>query len=288
MRSILKISIVLASLSLVMACSDDEPSSGWRVSEGDGDQTEFGDDSAVIVAADGNTFVVTGSGTAGDCVDIDGNCVDLADVQGRYCDEEGAQADVILNEEGDVIEVICYPPADDGTPVEELEVGDDGKIELPQNESGSVIIFPEDTDGTVLEGDLTLEAERTTLFGNGVEETIIGGDLVVESNNSRVRGLTVEGKVRFPSNSNNSALILCKIHGNLEVESNGFSAANCEVYGDVKVSGNGATLVNIGVGGGWMVSDNAVCEGCYSFADENEDFELADEEVGDPVDCGND
>ena len=126
MRTLFKSSILLLSVSFFVACSDDEPSPGWRVSEGDGDQTEFGDDNAVIVTADGDTFVVTGSGEAGDCVDIDGVCVDLAEEQGRYCDEEGAQADVILDEEGEVIEVICYPPADDGTPVEELQVGDDG------------------------------------------------------------------------------------------------------------------------------------------------------------------
>lgn len=276
---------LLASL-LVVACGDDEASPGWRIQEGGGDETTFGERNDVVVTADGDTFVVSREGNPDGCAQIGDNCVDIRDAEGRYCDEEGAQSDIILDENGDVIEVICYPPADDGTPVQELEPDADGNLELEQSENGAVLTFPEDTNGEVLEGDLRLSAERTTLYGNGVENTILGGNVTIESNNSRVRGLTIEGNVEFTSNSNNSKMTFCRVHGNLVVPSNGATVASCQVFGNVDVTGNDATLVNIGVQGEWNVNSTATCEGCYSFSDDDEDFVVADAERGDPLQCG--
>lgn len=275
---------VLFLCSLISGCSEDEPG-GWRVSEGAGDEVAYGTDSTVVVGADGQTYVVTGQGDG--CVELGDQCVDLADVDGRYCDDPNAQADVFLDDTGAVISVVCYPPLDDGTGVEELQTDADGNITLPSNQNGTVITFPESTDGEPLSGNLTLDGERVVLYGNGVDQTIVSGNVELASNNARVRGLTVKGDVQFQSNSNNSSLALCRIEGNLQVASNGVTVASCEVFGNVQVSGNSAVLTNIGVQGNWDVNSSATCEGCYSFSDTNEDMLVDTAEVGDAIDCGN-
>lgn len=272
------------ALVLLVGCGEDEPG-GWRVSEGDGDSVSYGQTSDVVVTADGSTYVVTNEGGEG-CVDVGGECVDIADAEGRYCDDENAQADVLLDENGDVVSVVCYPPADEGTTVEELQT-EGGTIELPSNQNGTVITFPEDSDGVPLDGNVTLDGERVVLYGNGVDETLINGNITLASNNARLRGLTVQGNVEVEENANNGSIVLCRIEGNLTVHSNGMTLASCEVYGNVTVEGNSTTLVNIGVQGEWKVSDSSVCEGCYSFSDANDDNLLQEDEVGDPLECGN-
>lgn len=268
---------------LMMGCSEDEPG-GWRVTEGQGDSVTYGETSDVVVTADGTTYVVTNEGGEG-CVDIGDECVDITDAEGRYCDDENAQADVLLDENGDVVSVVCYPPADEGTTVTELET-DSGTVELPSNQNGTVITFPAESDGEPLDGNVTLDGERVVLYGNGVDETIINGNIVLASNNARLRGLTVQGNVDVEDNANNGSIVLCRIEGNLTVKSNGMTLASCEVYGNVTVDGNGTTLVNIGVQGEWKVSDSSVCEGCYSFSDENDDKLLQEDEVGEALECG--
>lgn len=274
-----------AVLALVFAvwvngCGDDAP--GVTVVEGDGGETDFGDRTRVVVTDEG-TFVV--SGHSDDCVLVGKDCVDLDAAGGQYCNDPGAQADIIVVD-GEVVEVICYPPADEGTPIEEVEPNEDGDIEVPQTDNGAVIVFDEATDGLVIEGDVVLSAERTSLFGNGSEHTTLGGNVTVASNNSRIRGVTVEGNVVYDENSNNSALSFSVIEGNLTVASNGFSGVDSVVFGNVDVSGNNAVLVNMGVGGAWQVTgSDPICEGCYSIDDADEDFEVDEGENGDPLTC---
>lgn len=271
------------ALAVWPSCGDDDVP-GVTVRRGPGDSTNFGD-GTIVVVNDEDTWIVSGD-PGDDCVEVGEDCIDIDEETGRYCDLEGAQADIIVVD-GEVVDVICYPPSDEGTPVEEVAVEGDAGAEIPQPESGEVLVFDESTDGTIIEGDLTIEAERTTLFGNGVDETTLGGDVHVTSNNSRIRGLTIQGNVDYGENANNSALSFCRIHGNLQVESNDFTAVECEVFGNVDVNGNNATLMNVGVGGEWQVDgSNPVCDGCYSFDDADDDFRVADEERGDPVTCG--
>lgn len=280
-----------AAMLMVVACGPEEaPSrSNWDVAEGEGDQTRYEDGSDVVIApGDTDTnYVVTGDpeGIEG-CAQVGDDCVAIDEAKGRYCGEEGAKADILLDENGEVIEAVCYPPPESGVPIEEVTVSEDGTTALPQSANGAVITFDEETNGEPLEGDVALDGERVVIFGNGVDETILDGDLSVASNNSRVRGVTITGDVSYARNSNNSKLTFCAIHGSLQVPSNGFTAANCRVFGDVDVSGNEATLVNVGVQGQWSVSAGATCQGCYSFTDEDGDLLVSDEEVGDPLECG--
>lgn len=285
MRS-LKLCLVLTTLATLIACGEEEPApKAWSVREAPGEDVAFEDDATSVIITAGrtqdDTLVVSGD-PGQDCVLVDTECISIEEAKGRYCDKDGAKADVIVAE-GQVVDVICYPPPDSGVPIEEVTTSADGKIALPQNASGAVITFDEATDGTPIEGDVTLDAERVVLYGNGPDKTIFAKDVTVASNNARVRGVTVQGKLSFSKNSNNSTLAFTRVYGDLKVESNGFSAVNVEVFGDVKITGNDASVTNIGVQGSWELPSGAACYGCYSFSDEDEDYIIADEEVGDAL-----
>ena len=273
---------------LLMGCGEeDAASSKWNVREGAGDQTEYGSDEGTVVITPGRdvdeSYVV--SGEPGDqCVEIEDRCVPIEDAKARYC-EDGGPADVIVVD-GEVVDVICYPDPASGQPIEEAVVASDGGLELPQNKNGSVITFGPESDGVPFEGDVALEAERTVIYGRGIDETIFEGSIKVASNNSRIRGVTVNKDVVFQKNSNNSKISFTRILGNLKVESNGFSGANLIVFGDVSVKGNDAVLTNVAVQGAWDVSNSAACYGCYSFDDTNDDLLIDDDERGDDLLCG--
>lgn len=280
----------VAGLMLVGAgCGEDQAShSDWSVEEGDGSATEYGSNTTVVTTPGQTDTSVIVSGDPDQCVEVEDACVDLEEAKsekgGQYCEDPDAQADVIVVD-GEVVDVICYPPKDEGTDIREAETDAEGNAEVPQTNSGSVVTFAEDTDGEAIEGDVIIDAERTTLYGNGPEKTFIDGKIIVRSNNSRIRGMTVTGNIEYEGISNQSALSFCKIHGDLIVKSNGFTATNCQVWGKVTVSGNGATLMNVGVQGAWEVNSDAECHGCYSFDDVDEDYMVVEDEIGEELLC---
>lgn len=278
--------IICASLLAFSACGDSEdPSAGdFSVEEGEGDETRYGDDSTVVVDPNEEQETIV-TGDPDSCVDVGGECIDLEEEKNQaddpHCENPDAQADIIV-EDGEVVDVICYPPKEDGTDIENVS---DADGDIPQTENGTVVTFDEDTNGEPIEDDITVDSERTTLYGNGIDKTIIDGDITVKSNESRVRSMTIYGDVSYETNANNSALAFCKIRGNLSVEANNFTGTNCQIFGDVTVSGTGAQLVNLGVHGEWNVHQSAYCEGCYSFTDENEDWEVQESEIGETLTC---
>jgi hypothetical protein len=281
--------LVVAFASLLCACGGDEvANSGWTVTEGDGSETEYGSNTTVVTTpgSEGKDVIVTGD--AKECVDVEGTCVDLDEAKktgGQYCGDPDSQADVIVVD-GEVVDVICYPPKDDGTDIQEADTDEGGNVDVPQTSSGSVVTFNEKTDEVPIKGDINIDAERTTLYGNGPSKTIIDGKITVSSNNARIRGMTVTGNVEFTGIANNSALSFCRIEGDLNVKANGFTASNCQVFGKVQVTGNGALLMNIGVQGDWDIDPSAECHGCYSFSDESGDLLVQDDEIGDDLTCG--
>lgn len=267
----------LAAIALA-GCGDDDAGS-VQVTEAPGEDVGFGEGTVVVSGDD--TFVVTGD-PGGECVEINGDCVQVDG--GVHCNEDGAQVDVIVVD-GEVVDVICYPP-DEPDNVDTVISDGDGNVEIPQNANGSVVTFDEGTDGEPIEGNVRIDSERTALYGNGPGDTIIDGNVTLASNNSRVRGMTIMGNLVYEQNANNSAASFCEVHGNLQVSANGFTATNCVVWGNVDIQGNGATLVNIGVQGDWNPGGDPICDGCYSFDDANEDFVVDDAEIGDDLTCG--
>lgn len=278
--------LVCCLASPILGCGSDEPpAKAWSVREAPGEDVAYEDDTTSVIVVvgrqDSDTLVVDGD-PGQDCVLVDQDCVSIEDAKGKYCGVDGAKADVVVAD-GEVVEVICYPPPDSGVPIEEVTQSADGSINLPQNANGAVITFDEATDEIPIEGDVALNAERAVLYGNGPDKTIFKGNLTVISNNSRVRGITVEGDLSFAKNANNAKLAFTKVYGDLKVEGNGFSAVNVEVFGDLNIDSNDITVTNIGVQGEWKVPAGAACYGCYSFNDADEDFLVADEEIGDAL-----
>ena len=279
------LALFISFVMFTSACSEESTASTTTAVKGDGGEVAYGQDQNVIVTDQG-TYVATGD-PGSDCVQLEGEdtCIPLDEVKGKYCGEDGAQVDIIVID-GEATGAICYPSPDDGTPVADIQVDADGNPEVPQNQNGTVVTFPEETNGEPLKGDVTIDAERITIYGNGPDDTIFEGNMTIASNNSRVRGVTIQGNLIYAKNSNNSAVSFCRIHGNLEAEGNGFRVVDCQIFGDVTVTGNDALLVAVGVGGDWNVSDSAKCDGCYSITDEDMDFKVADTERGDEIKCG--
>lgn len=275
-RQVWWVAAVLLLLVPLAGCGEDDAAS-VTVVEGPGDRVQYTGSGTTVVVIGDETYVVTGD-PDGRCVQIGEHCVDLEKANGHYCNDEDAQADVIVVD-GEVVDVICYP-APRGTPIEEVDVNADGTVEVPQTANGAVIVFDDDTNGEPIVGDVRLSAERATIYGNGVAETIIDGNLTMESNNSRVRALTVTGNLVYTQNSNNSAASFCRVYGNLEVASNDFTLTNCEIFGSVSITGNNATLVNLGVGGDCAIGGGAECIGCYSISDDDGDYLVTERERG--------
>jgi hypothetical protein len=250
--------------------------------QGPGDDVGY-NDRTDVVAIGGVTWLVPD----GACIDLGGGqCLKIEDIKRERCGDPNAQADVVIVD-GKVVKVICYPPKSAGTPIEQATVSKDGQTQLPQNQNGKVITFPDATNGKPVKGDIRLDGERVTLIGNGVDRTTIDGNLNVASNNAHVRGLTVLGNATFEKSSNDSSITFCKVKGNLEIHSNNVTVMSCLVFGNVQVKGNGCFVLNVGVGGALKVEGSgATCSGNYAFSDANGNFALDPAEKGAALSCG--
>lgn len=276
-------------LSLMLAaCQESDDPGGWTIRDGDGGSVMYGEREDVIVSPGSSNqgAQIVSDGDPDDCVRLDPDvCVPLSEAKASECGDVDAQVDVVVLE-GQVIAIICYPSPDGGQPVEEVLVSDgSGATALPQNKNGAVVTFGDATAQQPIQGDITLSAERVTLFGRGVDQTILDGSVVVASNGGRLRGLTITGDLSFERNANNASLSFSAVRGGLRVSGNGLVAINTLVFGDVEVSGQSATFINLGVQGEWGVAASTSCAGCYSFADEDGDWRVADAERLDALTC---
>lgn len=286
--------MILSALSVSLSgCGEDTPAgaSAVKVEKGPGEDVVYDTNQSVVVV-NGETYIITNDDQAEGCIQIEDQCVDIGDAKGKFC-EEGAQADMVVVD-GEVVGLICYPPPEEAKEVIEITPDSNGSLDVPQNANGSVITFSEDTNGTPFVGDLTIDAERAVIFGNGPGETIIEGHVTLSSNNARVRGVTITGDLNL--SFNNVAVAFCEVQGNFTATGNGFRAIDCQVFGDVTVTGNNGILSNIGVQGKWEVTGSGtICDGCYSFEDKNnnkkyentpdDDDTTNDERTGD-LTCG--
>lgn len=241
-----------------------------------------------VIGSDSSGAPVSGSAPApGDgCVLAGQDCVAAAP-DGEWCEREGGPYDVVVVD-GEVVEVICYPPPTDSEGPE-LVVADpaQGDLEVPQDASNTAITFDESTDGTPIEGNFTLDGNNVSVYGNGPDKTIIDGDIVIEGNNVRLRGVTVMGNVVV--RLNNAAIVLSRIHGDLVLDAestNGSVIAANEVFGRIDVPSNNNTIVSNLVQGDFDITgNNNTCNENQAFADANEDEVIADTELGDPLTC---
>lgn len=191
----------------------------------------------------------------------------------------GGTADVIVDADGDVLAVICYPNRD-----YDVLVIPDGPVASPVLGNNSVIVLDGEDDGADIEGDLLIEGNNVIVYGAGPDRSVLGGSLQIDKNNAIVRGVRIEGDVWITKN--NASIIDCVIEGDLTISGNNVNLGLCEVWGRISVEGNNAVLVSNLIAGDQVVSGkNLRCNDNFRFSDPDRDGWVDDDEVLGPVTC---
>lgn len=220
------------------------------------------------------------------CVLLDGTCVVVA-TGGDWCEPDNGPADLIVVD-GEVIQSVCYPTAGNGTVV---TLGDDGPepgdLDVPQTASGSAFTFHPDTDGEPLVGDVVIDGNQVSLYGNGPDRTIIDGDLYVRGNGTRVRGVHVTGDVIVERNR--ASIILSEVEGDIrfvERSTNGGIVAATVVLGSITAPSNNLLVVDNDVQGEIALSgNNQTCVSNHGFDDEDGDGHVDADEPVEAIGC---
>jgi len=266
MRTTFRCLMSITTFALASACGDD------------GDATTansdypYDEDQTVVIGGGSETPVATPDGDA--CIDPDETCIRPQD----SCGDDGT-ADVIVDADGNVVDVICYPTS--GAPIETIPA-DAVPVEKTQN--GSVVVLDAADDGADIEGDLSVDANNVVLYGEGPDVAVLGGDLAITKNTTTVRGLRIQGDVNITAN--NANFVFCVIEGNLTITGNNTTIAGCEVWGDVSISGQNTVLVaNRLSDPGPFAAQGLVCNDNTSFVDADTDGVISDAELGAAIEC---
>ncbi len=272
---------VLLALVPLVAC-------GPRHVAADGDvQTAHDENRTAVIGTDSDGNRVGGSTSGqlvrGDCVEVGAECV-VVESGGDFCEREGGPSDAIVVD-GEVVEVVCYPPPEEGAPEVVVDSDQDGDLDVPQNANNTTVTFDVDTDGTPIEGDITVDGNNVAIYGNGPEHTIIQGDVVLDGNNIRIRGVTIDGNLTITKN--NQAAVLVVVTGDVLIEGNNTVFTASDVYGNLTVTQNNVVLVQNRVQGTFdAAGGNATCTANEAFSDEDDDGVITESEVGDALTCG--
>lgn len=170
--------------------------------------------------------------------------------QAEACGERAA-ADVIVDESGEVVDVICYKQGVDVVtlPIDEVESATAG--------NNTVLVLDDVDDGTDVVGDVTLEGNNAVVWGHGPEVSAIGGTLEIQKNNAVVRGVHIAGDLII--SKNNAQLAFCEIEGNLTITGNNTTLAECTVHGSVTIEGLNTVLVQNRFAQPQIAAKNLIC-----------------------------
>lgn len=250
-----------------LACGDADPKR----------KVPYNADETTVIGAGpngpGDVYVVT-TPDGEECVELD---ADVCVSPQEECGEDGT-ADVLVDNDGTVLYVACYPP-EDSVSVEDFE----GPVEeLPNN---AVLVLDGEDDGVDVMGDVTIDGNNITVYGEGPDVSVIDGNLDIAKNNSIVRGVRILEDVTI--SKNNGTLIDCVIEGNLTITGENVNVALCEVWGETHVLANNAVFV-ANVFGSQPVIDAKMkaCNDNTLFSDDNDDGEVTPDEIGAEIDCG--
>ena len=112
--------VFVMAITLALGCGDDGVPP-LIVTERPADDVGYQPGNADSVVSGDKEFVVEGDQGEEDCVKIGNDCVDIAKLKAERCGDANAQADIVVVD-GQVVDVICYPPKSDGQPLEEAGV----------------------------------------------------------------------------------------------------------------------------------------------------------------------
>jgi hypothetical protein len=207
------------------------------------------------------------------CVNLDRVCVKPQD----ECGDDGS-AIVLLDTDGTVADVICYPKGD--VSVVSLEG------EVPHTGNDAVLVLDGQDDGPDVIGDVTIDGNNVSLYGHGPDTSVIGGSLHIDKNNALVSGVRVQGDVVI--DKNNPSIVDCVIEGDLTIHGNNVSIALCEVWGKLTIDGNNAVLIgNEFRSSPEVAGKNLICSGNRAFRDDDDNHVVSDAELGEPIACTN-
>lgn len=246
--------LLLIAVSLA-GCSKQEP-----VDEYD---TPWNPQVATVRDAEGN--VVEQSWDEDDCLALEGReCLSAEDACGGK-----AAAEVYLDENGEVAEVVCLPKE---TP-QEILLLDGG--EVPDIGNGTAVVIEGDEMNPAVEGDLDFTTNNVVIWGEDPATSVIDGGMIIDGNNALVSGVTLKGDVVI--NFNNASMSNCIIEGDLTLNGNDSQIVGCRISGNVVITGNNNELtLNSLAGTVENTGQNTVCTDNYVGDSLSE---------GEPVDC---
>lgn len=262
--------LITVSLSLlVLGCGD----GGARSHE-----VPWDDNRTQVITPD--RTITSYTPVSGDgCLPYEGAGADVCIRPQEVCGEEAA--DVVLDERGEVLDVICYPAAETVT-VEQIEA-EAGNI--AQNDNNAVLVLDGTDDGVDLEGNLSVDANNVVVYGAGPDVSVISGDVTVDGNNTLIRGVRIQGDVNVLKND--SIFLFCVIEGNLTIPANNTRVLGCDVYGDIIITGNNTELASDRFAGELSNSGNGLsCDSNKSFEDKDGDLRISEDELGGDFECG--
>ena len=230
-------------------------------------------ETTVIGQSDSPTEFTAPAG-AGCLKDESGACVDLT----KQCGDD-AKVDVVVDKQGVVVSVICYPVSE--RPVSTADEKPPSGRTFGNNE---VVVLDDVNDGDDLSGDVDIDSNNVTIWGESPATSVIGGNLTVSKNDGIVRGVRIRGNVTL--SGNNAALLLCVVEGNVTLSGNNNVLASCDVYGTITVTGKNGAVVSNRVAGGITTGDKTACHDNISLTDKDGDKTFDAGEAGDPITCG--
>lgn len=206
-----------------------------------------------------------------DCIDVGDDCAKPQ----KDCGDRGV-ADVLLDDSGAVVAVICYPTS--GVSIQDV----DGDLDRVGN--NVVLVFDDEDDDVDVTGNVTVTGNNVTLYGGGPDVSVIGGNLDIRKNNALVRGIRVAGDVTIEKN--NASIVDCVIEGNLTIRGNNTRVALCDVWGQIQIEANNTVLVSDRFAALPSVNgNNTVCGSTVIFDDANDDGVVTEDEVGEAFTC---
>jgi hypothetical protein len=224
-----------------------------------------GDHSTTVIS--GGSANAYGTPSGGTCLVTPNNpCL----MPQQMCGDDG-QADVLLNPDGSVLSILCYPAP--GSGVATTLVSGQTSVSTENNE---LFILGA---GQTVNGNVSINGNNSTVFGAGPASSAITGTLTVNNPNAIVRGVYIHGDTVI--NGNSAALFYCIIDGNLTINNGNSIVADCDIYGTVTVNSGNNKLVSDRIQGGINTAGGgAVCTGDVAFTDVNMDHMIEPDELG--------
>jgi hypothetical protein len=179
--------------------------------------------------------LVIGESPEGELVNVDASCATETCSAVRERCGEPAYAEVVVDEAGEVLDVVCFP----GNATFQ-EIGNDA-VATASAGNNTVLVFDALDDGADVTGDVTLTGNNAVIYGKGADVSRIGGTVSIEKNNAVVRGVSIGGDLRIEKN--NTQLSFVEIFGDLSIEGNNTTLASSIVHGQVTINGVNTVLV---------------------------------------------